>query len=146
MIAEDRNALTRLYMPEPHNLPDVCRALAQVDNEISEFIDSIKGESIEQVIKKMDQYISKAGQDVLLDPDRVDSYKNEQQRRCDEYFYISRTNDDLEKRFIVNTFIIARDVLVNNQIDDYLDQNEVNAILKAMSNFLSYNLTKGELK
>lgn len=91
----------------------------------------------------MDGYISIITNQLSDEPEIITCYKNTQQRQSDEYFFIRRTHTDAEMRFILNAFIIARDVLINNKIDNYLGKDEVKLTLDVMANLLSYTLLRG---
>ncbi|OGT41532.1 MAG: hypothetical protein A3F42_05810 [Gammaproteobacteria bacterium RIFCSPHIGHO2_12_FULL_37_34] len=63
----------------------------------------------------------------------------------DEYFYIQRTDTEIEKRFVLNAFVIARDILVNNKIDSYLGKDQVKLTLDVIGSLLSHTLSRGGL-
>lgn len=133
----------QLYMPEPDRLLEAVSGLTKVETWINSFIDLAQRSDVDEIIREMDGYITSISAELSEKPEVISCYKNEQQRRSDEYFFIARTFSDVEKRFILNTFVIARDVLINNKTDHLLTDEKVKTTLSAMAKFLSYTLLRG---
>jgi hypothetical protein len=146
MIEKQENTPENLlYMPEPERLLDAISGLVKVEEYIEFFHKSLEEDDVNKIIEKMNSCIS-ALQNQLSDAPAITScYKADQHRKCDEYFYIQRTDQDMEKRYILNAFIIARDLLENNKIDNYLEKEKIKLALDVMSKFLNHALSRGEL-
>jgi uncharacterized protein YjgD (DUF1641 family) len=132
-----------LYMPEPGRLVEVMSAIGKEQTSIDLFRKSINHDDIDKIIKDLDSTILILKNQLSADPPTIDCYKVVQQRLSDEYFYIQRTDNDLEKRYVLNAFVIARDLLVDNKIDDYFEKEKVKRVLEVMSNLLSYASERG---
>lgn len=134
-----------LNMPDPECLLEAISDINKEHEFIDAFRKSIDCDEVDEIIEKMNYNISILHNQLSEYPVEVNCYKTEQQRKCDEYFFIQRTNTDVEKSYILNAFVIARDILINNKIDNYLSRDQVNLSLNVMSNLLSYTLARGEL-
>lgn len=134
-----------LFMPEPERILEAVSCMAEAKEFIENFHKSLDCDCVDEIIKKMSDYISVMTGQFSGDPEIIRCYKNEQQSMSDEYFYIQRTDSEIEKRFVLNAFVIARDILVNNKIDNYLEQDQVKLTLEAMASLLSHTLSRGDL-
>ena len=142
---QDNTPNDLLYMPEPERLMDAIAGLGKDKEYIEHFRQSIAEDNVDKIIQKMNGHIA-ALQNQLSDVPAITScYKADQHRKCDEYFYIQRTDQDMEMRYILNAFVIARDILENNKIDNYLEKEKIQMALEVMSKMLSHALSRGEL-
>ncbi len=146
MIAKQANTPDNLLcMPEPERLLNAISGLGKVQEYIDNFHKLLEEDDVDKIIEKMDYYISILQSQLSDVPAITSCYKTDQHRKCDEYFYIQRTDQDVEKRYILNAFIIARDVLENNKIDNYLEKEKIKLALDVMSKLLNHALSRGKL-
>lgn len=142
---QDNTPNDLLCMPEPERLMDAIAGLGKGNEYIEHFRQSIAEDGINKIIHKMNEHIATLQNQLSDVPAKTSCYKDDQHRRCDEYFYIQRTDQDMEMRYILNAFVIARDILENNKIDNYLEDEKIQMALVVMSKLLTHALSRGEL-